>query len=136
MQKSPEPTFTLRDLLSPKDTAALDAAFSPVLASHNTGNPWREFFEVRRELIAQLDKDYSIYGATPPIRLGDGKAPLMLADANIAPGTINYLRQAGIYVSDVRGLLPDGHTDAQVFSLAKKSRLVLLTHDSDFMKRD
>ena len=56
----------------------------------------------------------------------------LLADENIDPQVIAYLRDAGFDVIDVFDAGLRGRTDQHLLDLAYQQQRVVLTHDSDF----
>lgn len=56
----------------------------------------------------------------------------LLADENIHPGVIAYLRQAGFDITSITEQGKFGLSDEEVLKLATDSGRVILTHDSDF----
>ena len=57
-----------------------------------------------------------------------------LADENIHPDLITYLRHQGISIVSVKEETLSGTSDEDLIQLAEKERLIILTHDSDFGK--
>lgn len=55
-----------------------------------------------------------------------------LADENIHPDVITYLRELGLDVLSVSELGLNGQSDATILSTAHDLERVVLTHDSDF----
>jgi predicted nuclease of predicted toxin-antitoxin system len=56
----------------------------------------------------------------------------LLADENIHPEVINFLRQSGIDVVSIVELGKFGLSDVDVLQQATESGRIVLTHDSDF----
>lgn len=56
----------------------------------------------------------------------------LLADENVHPEVIHFLRKAGLDVASVSEQGQYGLPDAQVLQQATKAGRVVLTHDSDF----
>ena len=56
----------------------------------------------------------------------------LLADENVHPDVIEFLRKAGLDVDSVSEQGQFGLPDAQVLQQATESKRVVLTHDSDF----
>ncbi len=56
-----------------------------------------------------------------------------LADENIAISVVEFLRQKGFHVKDIKEEFLHGCPDKKVFALAKKEGRVILTHDKDFL---
>ena len=56
----------------------------------------------------------------------------LLADENVHPDVIVFLRKAGLDVDSVSEQGQFGLPDAQVLQQATESKRVVLTHDSDF----
>ena len=56
----------------------------------------------------------------------------ILADENISPKVVGYLRSIGIDVLDVKEQQGFGKTDADLLHLAYSESRFVLTHDSDF----
>jgi predicted nuclease of predicted toxin-antitoxin system len=56
----------------------------------------------------------------------------LLADENIHPEVISYLRESGYDIASVseRGL--SGQSDDAILNIAFQDRRIILTHDSDF----
>ena len=58
--------------------------------------------------------------------------PALLADENILPATIRWLRSTGFRVTSVKGLGLGGAPDEFVYELARKRRETLITMDVGF----
>lgn len=56
----------------------------------------------------------------------------ILADENVAPRVVTFLRQKGIDVSDVKENGWHGTEDRILMEIAHKEKRFILTHDSDF----
>jgi predicted nuclease of predicted toxin-antitoxin system len=56
----------------------------------------------------------------------------LLADENIHPDVISYLRQNGCDVADVVSLRLGGQADASILAKAFNDNRIVLTHDRDF----
>lgn len=56
----------------------------------------------------------------------------LLADENVHPDIISFLRKAGLDVESVAEQGKYGIPDAQVLQQATETNRVVLTHDSDF----
>jgi predicted nuclease of predicted toxin-antitoxin system len=56
----------------------------------------------------------------------------LLADENISPRVVAYLRQRGLDVLDIKESGFNGSTDDDVMRLAFKENRAVLTHDADF----
>ena len=56
----------------------------------------------------------------------------LLADENISPRVVTYLRQRGVNVLDVKESGLNGSTDNDLMRLAYKEHRYVLTHDADF----
>jgi hypothetical protein len=60
------------------------------------------------------------------------KALRLLADENIHPEVISYLRSNGLDVRDIREAGMAGASDVEILRRALEGGRVVLTHDSDF----
>ncbi len=56
----------------------------------------------------------------------------LLADENIHPQVVEFLRQGGVDIISIAELGRFGISDAMVLKQANKSGRVVMTHDSDF----
>jgi predicted nuclease of predicted toxin-antitoxin system len=56
----------------------------------------------------------------------------LIADENIHPGVIDFLRQSGFDVVSVREVGLGGKSDAAIIQFAFAHGRIILTHDSDF----
>ncbi|MEE9295650.1 MAG: DUF5615 family PIN-like protein [Phycisphaerae bacterium] len=58
----------------------------------------------------------------------------LLADENINPAVIEYLRQRQFDVLDVKERSLAGRTDSELLQFAREQNRVVLTHDRDFAR--
>ena len=56
----------------------------------------------------------------------------LLADENVSPRVVTYLRNRGIDILDVKEMKWYGREDAELLETAYKENRFILTHDSDF----
>ncbi|MBI2583724.1 MAG: DUF5615 family PIN-like protein [Candidatus Aenigmarchaeota archaeon] len=56
----------------------------------------------------------------------------ILADENIAPSVVNYLRKKGHNVKDVREEGLQGTADEKLVGIARQESRIVLTHDKNF----
>jgi len=55
-----------------------------------------------------------------------------LADENISPRVVAFLRKSGFDVSDIKEMGLFGLSDREILARAHKERRIVITHDADF----
>jgi predicted nucleic acid-binding protein len=61
----------------------------------------------------------------------DGR-PIIIADCNIEPDIVDYLRNEGFAVVPIADTKAHGSPDAEIYAFAAQNGVMLVTHDKDF----